>query len=87
MKTLIEELREEQAKFNPNELVGEIGYLAFEVAIRLANRHQQQSKSVGLADVIERSEQCILHSTDLSGKCFKCGEDLQVNPTENAEGL
>lgn len=28
--------------------------------------------------VVRRSEQCVLHSTDWNGKCFKCGEQVFV---------
>lgn len=28
--------------------------------------------------VVGRSEQCVLHSTDWNGKCFKCGEQVFV---------
>lgn len=31
-----------------------------------------------LFGVVGRSEQCVLHSTDWHGKCFKCGEQVFV---------
>jgi hypothetical protein len=31
-----------------------------------------------LFSVVGRSEQCVLHSTDWFGKCFKCGEQVFV---------
>jgi len=31
-----------------------------------------------LFNVVGQSEQCILHSTDWNGKCFKCGEQVFV---------
>ncbi len=31
-----------------------------------------------LFNVVGQSEQCVLHSTDWNGKCFKCGEQVFV---------
>jgi len=31
-----------------------------------------------LLGVVGRSEQCVLHTTDWNGKCFKCGEQVFV---------
>ena len=31
-----------------------------------------------LFSVVGQSEQCVLHSTDWNGKCFKCGEQVFV---------
>jgi hypothetical protein len=35
-------------------------------------------EALTIPDVVGRSEQCVLHSTDWNGKCFKCGEQVFV---------
>jgi hypothetical protein len=35
-------------------------------------------QALRIHDVVGRSEQCVLHSTDWNGKCFKCGEQVFV---------
>jgi hypothetical protein len=36
------------------------------------------TEQLRIHDVVGRSEQCVLHSTDWHGKCFKCGEQVFV---------
>ena len=36
------------------------------------------NQALSLGAVVGRSEQCVLHSTDRHGKCFKCGEHVFV---------
>jgi len=39
---------------------------------------QATEKLLDLFSVVGQSEQCVLHSTDWNGKCFKCGEQVFV---------
>ena len=42
---LIEDLKHEQLKHNPNSDIGEIAHMAFEISIRLVYKHEQQVKN------------------------------------------
>ena len=68
-KGLIEDLKIEQSKHNPSKAIGEIAHMAFEVAIRLVYKHEQQVKSVGLDDVVGSEERAELPPLE---KCKKC---------------
>ena len=39
-------------------------------------------QALRIHDVVGRSEQCVLHSTDWQGKCFKCGEQIFVRESK-----
>jgi hypothetical protein len=39
---------------------------------------EDRAELLRIHDVVGRSEQCVLHSTDWNGKCFKCGEQVFV---------
>jgi hypothetical protein len=39
---------------------------------------EELNEALRLFAVVGRSEQCVLHSPDWFGKCFKCGEQVFV---------
>jgi len=44
----------------------------------LENKNKALTEQCNIANVVGQSEQCVLHSTDWNGKCFKCGEQVFV---------
>lgn len=45
---------------------------------RMKAQIEALNQALHIHSVVGRSEQCVLHSTDWYGKCFKCGEQVFV---------
>jgi len=67
----LEELRDIK-NYSQSELLNTGYRTAMLDALDLVNKY------FDLDHVVGRSEQCVLHSTDWFGKCFKCGEQVFV---------
>jgi hypothetical protein len=70
------------------ELIGQLTEVAMTVAeLRAENKilkdiNEKLMQALRIHDVVGQSEQCVLHSTDWQGKCFKCGEQIFVRESK-----
>jgi hypothetical protein len=70
------------------ELIGQLTEVAMTVAeLKAENKilkdiNEKLMQALRIHDVVGQSEQCVLHSTDWQGKCFKCGEQIFVRESK-----